>query len=171
MAHFLFFDSGLGRWLVEMKSAGATREQLFELLEPGVANMGYELVDVEVNLSRAHGLVRLFIDADAGITLDDCEKVSHQVSGVLDVEDPIAGDYRLEVSSPGLDRKLVKPEHFDRFAGELIKTRLKRLIDGRRRIQGQLVQRQGDQIQIRSGDTEIWIALADLEVARLVPQL
>jgi ribosome maturation factor RimP len=154
-----------------MKTAGATRDQVFELLEPSVVALGYELVDVELNLSRGHGLVRLFIDADAGITLEDCEQVSHQVSGVLDVENPIASGYRLEVSSPGLDRKLVKPEHFDRFAGELIKARLKRLIDGRRRVQGQLVQRQGERIQIRSDEDEIWIALADIDVARLVPQL
>ena len=96
--------------------AGTTRRMLIDLLEPSVVSLGYELVDLELNMSRGHGLVRVFIDADEGITLEDCEKVSHQISGVLDVEDPIAVDYRLEVSSPGLDRKLVKPEHFDRFA-------------------------------------------------------
>jgi len=151
--------------------AAATRQMLIDLLEPSVMHLGYELVDLELNMSRGHGLVRIFIDADEGITLEDCEKVSHQISGVLDVEDPIKVDYRLEVSSPGLDRKLVKPEHFDRFAGELIKTRLKRLVDGRRRIQGQLVRRDGDRIQIRSGDEEVWVEIADLDMARLVPQL
>lgn len=152
-------------------TTGATRQTLIDLLEPSVMLLGYELVDLELNLSRGHGLVRLFIDAEDGITLQDCETVSHQVSGLLDVEDPIPGDYRLEVSSPGLDRKLVKPEHFDRFTGELVKTRLKRPVDGRRRIQGELLGRKGDRIQIRSGEEEYWIALEDLEVARLVPQV
>ena len=98
-----------------------TREQLLELLEPEVEALGYELAELEVNLSHGRGLLRLFIDGPEGITLDDCAKVSHQVSGLLDVEDPIQGDYNLEVSSPGADRKLVKPEHFDRFAGQAVK--------------------------------------------------
>ena len=148
-----------------------TREQLIELVEPSVERLGYELVDLELNASRGHGLVRVFIDAEDGITLEDCEQVSHQVSGLLDVEDPLPGDYRLEVSSPGLDRKLVKPEHFDRFAGELIKTRLKRLVDGRRRVQGRLIERDGERIRVHAADEDVWIALADIEVARLVPQL
>jgi ribosome maturation factor RimP len=91
------------------------------------------------------------------------------VSGLLDVEDPIAVHYRLEVSSPGLDRKLVKPEHFDRFMGYEIKTSLKRLIDGRRRIRGQLIRREGETVIVKSAKEVCSISLADIEVARLVP--
>ncbi|MFQ5608968.1 MAG: ribosome maturation factor RimP [Gammaproteobacteria bacterium] len=147
----------------------ATREQLIGLLEPTVEALGYELADLEVNLGHSKGLVRIFIDSQQGITLDDCERVSHQVSGVLDVEDLIAGNYNLEVSSPGADRKLVKPEHFDRFAGCTVKVRLKRLVDGRRRISGQLLGRDDAKIQLRVGDKDIWVALAEIEVARVVP--
>jgi len=146
-----------------------TREQLLELLEPAVEALGYELSDVELNLGHSRGLIRLFIDREEGITLDDCAKVSHQVSGVLDVEDPIASDYNLEVSSPGADRKLVKPEHFDRFAGSMVKVRLKRLVDGRRRLKGQLLGRDGEQIQVRLDGKDVSVAIIEIEVARVVP--
>jgi ribosome maturation factor RimP len=146
-----------------------TSDQLFELLEPAVEALGYELADMELNVGHGRGLIRLFIDREEGITLDDCEKVSRQVSGVLDVEDPIAGDYNLEVSSPGADRKLVKPEHFDRFAGSMVKVRLKRLVDGRRRIKGQLLGRDDDQIQVRLDGKDVSVAIAEIEVARVVP--
>jgi ribosome maturation factor RimP len=146
-----------------------TREQLLGLLEPAVEALGYELSDVEMNLEHGRGLIRLFIDRDDGITLEDCAKVSHQVSGLLDVEDPIAGDYNLEVSSPGADRKLVKPEHFDRFAGSMVKVRLKRLVDGRRRLKGQLLGRDGERIQVRLDGKDVSVAMTEIEVARVVP--
>ena len=85
------------------------------------------------------------------------------------MEDPIAVHYRLEVSSPGLDRKLVKPEHFDRFIGYEIKTSLKRLVDGRRRIRGQLMSREGETVVVKSADEVCSISLADIDIARLVP--
>lgn len=146
-----------------------TKEQLIELLEPAVEALGYELADLELNISHGRGIVRLFIDSDEGVTLDDCERVSHQVSGVLDVEDPIASDYHLEVSSPGADRKLVKPAHFDRFAGSMVKVRLKKLVDGRRRVKGQLLGRDGDRVQVRLDDDDVSIDMEDIEVARVVP--
>jgi ribosome maturation factor RimP len=146
-----------------------TREKLVGLLEPAIEAMGYELADLELQVGHGNDLLRLFIDKEAGIDLSDCEKVSHQASALLDVEDPIAAHYRLEVSSPGLDRKLVKPEHFDRFVGCEIKTSLKRLIDGRRRIRGQLVRRDGATVLVKSEDAVCSIPLADIEVARLVP--
>jgi ribosome maturation factor RimP len=146
-----------------------TREKLIEMLEPEIETMGYELAELEVNLSHGHGTLRLFIDRPEGISLDDCERVSHQVSGLLDVEDPIAGDYRLEVSSPGADRKLVKPEHFDRFAGSMIKAQFRVLVNGRRRFRGQLIGREGDAISIRAGDETLTVDLDKVEIARLVP--
>lgn len=139
------------------------------LLEPTVEALGYELADLELSLGRGSGLVRLFIDREGGVTLDDCERVSHQVSGLLDVEDPIAGDYHLEVSSPGADRKLVKPEHFDRFAGSAVKLRLKRLVDGRRRIKGRLLGREDDTIRLRSDGQDLSIAMEDIDLARIAP--
>ena len=94
-----------------------TSDELQALLEPNIERLGYELTDLEVRLSGKGGLVRLTIDQPDGVDLDDCEKVSHAVSALLDVEDPVAGEYNLEVSSPGLDRKLTKVEHYQRFAG------------------------------------------------------
>lgn len=145
------------------------REKLIELLEPEVELLGFELTELEVNLSHGRGFLRLFIDRPEGITLDDCERVSHQVSALLDVEDPIAGGYNLEVSSPGADRKLVKPEHFDRFAGSMIKAQFHRLVDGRRRIRGQLIGRDGGIINIRAGSETFSVDLDNVEVVRLVP--
>ena len=146
-----------------------TRDNLIGLLEPAIEALGYELSDLELNLGHGHGLIRLFIDGTNGITLDDCEQVSRQVSGILDVEDPIASDYNLEVSSPGADRKLVKPAHFDRFAGNEVKVKLKRLVEGRRRIKGQLLGRDERMIQVRMDNKDLSIALEDVEVARIVP--
>ncbi len=146
-----------------------TRDNLIGLLEPPIEALGYELADLELNLGHGHGLIRLFIDGENGVTVEDCARVSRQVSSVLDVEEPIATDYNLEVSSPGADRKLVKPAHFDRFAGSMVKVRLKRLVEGRRRIKGQLLGRDAQMIKVRMGDEDLSIALEDVEVARLVP--
>jgi len=148
-----------------------TREQLIELIEPAVTAMGYELSDLEFAAGSGHGVLRLFIDRDEGIDLDDCEKVSRQVSGLLDVEDPIAANYNLEVSSPGLDRKLVKPEHFDRFTGCTVRIRLRRLVGGRRRFRGELLGRDEDRIRVLSDGEIHEMPLAEIDVARLVPEV
>ena len=96
-----------------------TGEELGKLLEPTVERLGYELIDLELRLGGRQGMVRLFIDKPDGIDLDDCERVSRAVSALLDVEDPVPVNYNLEVSSPGLDRKLTKVEHLQRFVGYL----------------------------------------------------
>ncbi len=147
------------------------RQALVSLLEPVVNSLGFELADLEVHVSRSSGIVRLFIDAATGVTVDDCERVSRQVSSALDVADPMPGGYSLEVSSPGMDRRLAKPEHFDRFAGYPIQVKLRRLIEGRRRLRGTLVARHGESIEIRSGDEIVRIPLSEIDVARLVPDV
>lgn len=159
--------------------------RMVALLEPVVEALGYELTDLELNFSGRHRVLRLFIDfagpetpelddtggGPRGISLEDCETVSRQVSAVLDVEDPIHRDYDLEVSSPGMDRKLVKPAHFDRFAGHAVKGRLRRVIDGRRRFTGLLTGRQGTLVTIRvEGDIDLTVPMEDLEVVRLKPE-
>jgi ribosome maturation factor RimP len=156
------------------------RTRMIALLEPSVEALGYELVDLEMNFSGRGGVLRLFIDRkDArdppapgsdGIRVEDCEAVSRQVSAVLDAEDPISRDYALEVSSPGLDRKLVKPEHFDRFAGQAVQGRLRRMVDGRRRFTGTLVGRSGTTVTIRVDDGDLAVPIEDLDVIRLVPE-
>lgn len=148
------------------------RQELMALLEPAVEALGYELVDLEANLGgRRGGVLRLYIDREEGIGLDDCEAVSRQVSGILDVEDPIKGNYSLEVSSPGLDRKLSKPAHFDRFAGEDVRGRLRQPLEGRRNFTGTLLRREGARIVVRVDGVEIGIPIEELETIRLVPVL
>lgn len=164
-----------------------TRTNVAALLEPAVEALGYELVDLELNFSGRRGVLRLYIDRlgaaeqpqaegpetgprSDGIRVEDCEAVSRQVSAVLDVEDPIGRDYDLEVSSPGLDRKLVKPAHFDRFAGQAVQGRLRKMLDGRRRFTGTLVGRNGTTVTIRVDDSDLTVPIEDLEVIRLVPE-
>jgi ribosome maturation factor RimP len=148
-----------------------TRQELQDLLEPAVARLGFEIADLELHTGRGRGLLRVFIDGPAGVTVDDCEAVSRQVSAVLDVADPITGAYSLEVSSPGLDRRLAKPGHYDRFAGAEVQIRLRRLIDGRRKVRGTLLRRDGGSIEVRSEGAVLRIPLAEVDVARLVPDL
>lgn len=148
-----------------------TRSEMLRILEPTVVRMGFELADLEVQIGRGRGLLRLFIDSPAGVTVDDCEAVSREVSSVLDVEDPIVGVYTLEVSSPGLDRRLTKPEHFDRFAGAQLQVKLRLPLEGRRRFTGELIAREGEVVAVRCEGIEYRFAMADIEQARLVPEI
>src|SRR5437868_8318322 len=112
------------------------RDQLIELLQPVVADLGYELWELEYAARSGGGLLRLYIDSAHGIALDDCERVSRAVSETMDANDPIAGQYTLEVSSPGLDRVLRTPEHFARFRGEQVRLETTTLVNGRKRFSG-----------------------------------
>ncbi|AOU99586.1 ribosome maturation factor RimP [Acidihalobacter yilgarnensis] len=115
------------------------QEKLEGLLSPLVAGLGFELWGLEYAQRGDQALLRVFIDRDAGVTLDDCALISEQVGALLDVEDPITLAYRLEVSSPGLDRVLFRPEQYCRYLGERLKLRLSWAVDGRRNVQGRLV--------------------------------
>jgi len=146
-----------------------TGDELQKLLEPTVERLGYELTDLDVRLSGKGGLLRLTIDKSDGIDLDDCEKVSHAVSALLDVEDPVPGEYSLEVSSPGLDRKLTKVEHFQRFEGETLKITMRFPIDGRRRFRGTLVSSDDENIVVEVDGESYSLPLGTIDTARLVP--
>jgi len=144
------------------------KEELIELLEPTVDALGYELIDIDLR-SGSNGLLRLFIDKDPGVTLSDCELVSRHLSDWLDVEDPLPGAYVLEVSSPGVDRRLRTAEHFSAVVGQEIRVELARAVSGRRRFRGRLVSADGSGIELEV-DGELWqLPLADLSIARLVP--
>lgn len=145
------------------------REQLLSLLEPPVGALGYELVDVEFASAGSGGLLRLYIDAPAGITVDDCERVSHRVSEILDVEDPIPGAYTLEVSSPGLDRILRTREHFERFRGSRIRVQLSLPIEGRRRYTGTLTSVTEDSIEMEVDGEPVQLERTRIHKARVVP--
>ena len=146
------------------------QNRLEELLEPLVESLGYELVLLEYNAHKGSALLRLFIDAPGGVTLGDCEKVSREVEGRLDVEDPIPQNYRLEVSSPGLDRPLVKPGHFERFAGAVARVQLIAPHAGRRKFQGVLRGLRSENVVLETTDAgTVELPLGNIERARLVP--
>ena len=111
---------------------------LTELFEPVIESMGYELVGVEFNAAGNHGTLRVYIDREEGVNIDDCAAISHQVSGILDVEEPIQQAYDLEISSPGIDRPLFKLVDFERFAGKTAKIKLAVGLEGRRNFKGRL---------------------------------
>jgi ribosome maturation factor RimP len=145
--------------------------QLGEILEPAIQAMGYELVGIEYRSGRqGSGLLRVYIDSEQGITVDDCQAVSYQVSGVLDVEDPIPGHYTLEVSSPGLDRLLFKRDDFEQFAGSLVKLRLDYPLEGRRKYKGRLQGLEGSNVVIEQDGETISLPFDQIEQARLVPE-
>jgi ribosome maturation factor RimP len=146
-----------------------TGDEIQKLLEPTIERLGFELTDLEVRLSGKGGLLRLTIDKPDGIDLDDCEKVSHAASALLDVEDPVAGEYNLEVSSPGLDRKLTKIKHFQRFEGETLKITMRFPIAGRRRFRGTLVSSNDENIVVEVDGEAHSLPLAMIDTARLVP--
>lgn len=141
-----------------------------EMLEPGIRSMGYELVGVEYHGGKAGGLLRVYIDSEDGISADDCQRVSYQVSGVLDVEDPIPGHYTLEVSSPGLDRLLFRPRDFERFAGHEVRVRMRFPLEGQRRFKGRLLGLQDDTVVIEQDGEQVSLPYEQIEQARLVPE-
>jgi len=141
------------------------REKLLSLLEAPIQALGYEVVELEFH----GGLLRVYIDKEAGVTVDDCEIVSRQVSSVLDVEDPIPGNYTLEVSSPGLDRPLRKSADFARFAGEKARIELVLPIEGRRRFAGVLKGCEADEVLIEVDEVLHRLPVDNVAKARLEP--
>ncbi|MBC6961434.1 MAG: ribosome maturation factor RimP [Nitrosomonas sp.] len=141
---------------------------LFELLEPTIAGMGYELVDIEQ--SAPGRLLRVFVDKKEGsITLDDCVAISNHLSQLLAVENI---DYnRLEVSSPGLDRPLKKKADFVRYMGESARIRLRIALQGQRNFVGTLVEVNDDVLTLNADGKLLQIELRNLEKARLIPKL
>ena len=129
--------------------------------------LGYDLVDLDAHAGR-QGLLRIYIDHDEGVDLADCELVSRQMSAFLDVEDPLPGHYVLEVSSPGVDRRLRTLEHFARFADERAQIRLRSPRDGRRKLSGRLLGVRDEHVLI-DVDGETWrLEPSEIEQAQLV---
>jgi ribosome maturation factor RimP len=151
---------------------GPMEERVQRLLEPTVAALGYELLGVEYLSQGKHSRLRLYIDGPNGIGLEDCSKVSHQVSGVLDVEDPIKGQYSLEVSSPGLDRPLFTPAHFEKFIGQRVKLRSRLPVNGQRKFTGVISAVDQEDIYISmENDEELKIACHEIDQANLIPDI
>lgn len=146
--------------------------ELDELLRPAIENMGLELWSLEFMSQGRRGLLRIFIDEqDKGVTLEDCERVSREVSAVLDVEDPFAGAFTLEVSSPGLDRALHTKAQYERYVGSTLKVRLRIGYEGRRNFAGVLMGVEQEDVVLRNGEEEYLFPISSIENATVVPQL
>ncbi len=142
--------------------------QLQSLVEPVVVALGCELVGVEYLRGPRGGTLCVYIDRDGGVTVDDCARVSHQLSGALDVEDLIADEYTLEVSSPGIDRPLFKKDDFARFTGHPVRVRLYTGVAGRRNFRGVLQGMRGEDVVIDVDGSETSLPFREIEKANLM---
>jgi ribosome maturation factor RimP len=147
------------------------RQKLVDLLRPVVEGLGYDLWEVEFVPGRGNGLLRLYIDAAAGIAVDDCERVSRAVSDVLDESDPVPGHYTLEVSSPGLERPLRTAEQFGRFAGETVFVEMAQAVDQRRRFKGRLLEVEGGAVVVEVEGRRHVLPVSGIRKAHLAPDL
>ena len=148
----------------------ATEQVLRQLIVPAVEALGFELWGLEYQSQNRQALLRVYIDGPDGVTVDDCAAVSRQISAVLDVEDPIAGEYTLEVGSPGMDRPLYTLEQFRQYLGESVKLRLRSAFEGRRNFNGELRAVEGDEIVLLVGDHEYVLPVEWIEKANLIPR-
>lgn len=146
-----------------------TANDIAPLIEPSLEAMGYRLVRVAF-LGARRATLQIMAERldDAPMTVDDCTEISRSVSALLDVADPIDGAYMLEVSSPGLDRPLTRPEDYDRFAGFEARIELAQPVDGRKRFRGRLLGRAGDEVRLHADAGEVSLPLGDIAKAKLV---
>lgn len=144
-------------------------QQLTELFTPTVEAMGFEMYGVEFVRAGKHSTLRVYIDHPEGINVDHCAEVSHQVSAILDVEDPISTEYYLEVSSPGADRRLFKAQHYVDFSGEQVVVKLNTPQQGRRKFTGQLLGCENDEVVVEVDGIEHRLMLSNIEKATIVP--
>ena len=156
----------------------STQQKLIDILEPALASMSYELVDLEYRREERGWVVRLFIDRDGGISLDDCVTVSREVGVLLEVEDPVPHAYTLEVSSPGMDRVLKKPHDFWRFSGRQVVVKTHDLMDPdgrghqRKTFRGELLGYIEEKVHVRQGDSkggDVMFRLEEIDRAQLEP--
>ena len=148
----------------------STRQQMLsELVTPVIEALQCELWGIEFSSRGRNSLLRIYIDKAGGVNLEDCEKVSRQIGSLLDVEDPIADHYVLEVSSPGMDRPLYQPGHYERYIGELISVRLMQAFDGRKKFNGRLVGVKDSEVVVQVEDEELILPLEWIDKARLIP--
>lgn len=146
------------------------QDKLDALIEPAVEAAGFELIGVEFVRAGKHSTLRVYIDHPDGITVDDCADVSHQVSAVMDVEDPISTEYNLEVSSPGMDRPLFKAAHYQAVTGQVVSLRLRVPQGNRRNFKGQVLSVTEDKLTIEVDNEQFELMISNIEKGNLVPQ-
>lgn len=143
---------------------------LHALIEPIVASMGFELWGIDHLSQGKNSRLVIYIERENGVSVEDCADISRQVSAVMDVEDPIAGEYRLEVSSPGMARPLYSLDQFTRFQGHHVALKLRTAFDGRRKYQGLLVGVEGDEVLLQMDGEEYCFPIESIDSAHIVPQ-
>lgn len=146
-------------------------QKLTDMLAPAVAACGFELWGIEFFPQGKRSCLRIYIDGPEGVTVDGCAMVSHQASGILDVEDPVAGEYTLEVSSPGWDRPLFSLSQYERFVGGEVLLRLLAPLNGRRRYKGVLQQVQGETLALLVEGQVVLVPFAQVDKANVVPNV
>ncbi|MBL4620936.1 MAG: ribosome maturation factor RimP [Immundisolibacteraceae bacterium] len=146
----------------------ASAQQIDSLVRAGIESLGYELVCVEL-LNRRDAVLRLYVDGPEGVGVKDCEAVSRYVSGVLDVNEPMASNYSLEVSSPGADRPLITAAHFERFVGDEANVQLRQAVDGRKNFRGEICRVNDGQVELKVDGNSVEVPLDAIRRARLVP--
>ena len=167
MAHFLFFGAGKTKPMQEPRTK--LEEPILKMISPSLEAMGYEVVRVLFTGGRKPTLQVMTERSDGGdVTVEDCAEISRTVSALLDVEDPIAGPYQLDVSSPGIDRPLVRREDFSRFSGYVAKVETKKGCDGRRKFRGKLLGIDGDTIRLDQDGEILEFDFDDVRRAKLV---
>ena len=144
-------------------------KKIYDVVTPIIEGLGYELIGVEWLPQGDHSLLRVYIDTKLGIKVEDCERVSHQLSGALDVDDVVAGQYRLEVSSPGTDRPLFTLQHFTQFIGSLVKLSCALPVNGQRKFKGVVSAVQGTIITLSLQDEVVDISMQNIQKANLIP--
>ena len=144
-------------------------EKLQSLFEPAVRAENCELWGIEYISQGKHSILRVFIDSDDGITVDLCAAVSHQLSGILDVHDPISGEYSLEVSSPGVERPLFSPKQYHAYIGECVSIRTTRPYLERRKFSGILLNASDSEITILENGDEVTLPYSAILKSHLVP--
>jgi ribosome maturation factor RimP len=143
---------------------------LWELFEPVVKGMGFDLIEIEHFPNPKHGVLRLYIDKEGGVNVDDCSTVSRQISALIDVEDPVSGQFNLEISSPGVDRPLRRLVDFQRFTGSLVKLKTVMPLEGQRNFKGRLLEANEETVVIETDDEEISLPMSTIDKARIVPE-
>jgi len=150
-----------------------TKDSLRGLLAPIIEDLGFEFVGLEYSANPKNRLLRLYIDRLDGtlVNLDDCASVSREVSALLDVEEPVSGNYTLEVSSPGVERPLFNAAHFRRFIGHRAAVRMHQPVDGRRRFAGQIVKVDERCVTLSVDDRQVQLPLSGIDRAHLAPDM
>jgi len=144
-------------------------DKLTTIIAPIVEDLGYRFWGLEYQVRKVDALLRIYIDNEQGINVDDCATVSHEIAGILDVEEPITMAYILEVSSPGMDRILFTAEQFSEYTGKNVKIKLNQMVDGRRKIKGKISSVNDDQITINTDDDHLTISFDQIMRARINP--